>query len=110
MSSLGTVVRDPQANAFTGGLALLGRRTPLPIEITPNAEKRRDNQPDYRIFSGSSELGAAWTKVGRESGREYVSLRIFHPQIGNQAIYATLGKAAGQDDDDVFAIIPNEVP
>ena len=110
MSSLGTVVRNTETNAFAGGLALLGRRNPLPIEIVPNPEKRRDNQPDYRIFSGPSELGAAWTRTGRESGRSYVSLRIFHPQIGNQAIYATLGKAAGQDDDDVLAIIPNEVP
>lgn len=108
MSSLGTVVRNPQTNVFSGGLALLGRRNPLGIEIVPNAEKQRDNQPDYRIFSGPSELGAAWVKVGRESGRPYVSLRIFHPQIGHQAIYATLGKAAGQDDDDVLAIIPNE--
>ncbi len=107
--SLGTVVLNPETNSYAGGLALLGRRQPLPIAIVPNVEKKRDNQPDYRIWSGPSELGGAWVREGRESKRPYVSVRIFHPQIGDQPIYATLSKAAGQDDEDVFAIIPNSV-
>ncbi len=107
MSSIGTVVRDRETNVHTGSLNLLGRREPLNIEIVPNPEKRSETQPDFRVMAGPHDLGGGWVKVGRESRRPYVSLRIFHPQIMRFPIYATLGRAAGQDDDDVLAVITN---
>jgi uncharacterized protein (DUF736 family) len=51
-------------------------------------------------------LGAGWIKTGRDSGEEYVSLVFKGPGIGK--VYANLSVMAGQDDDDVFAVIWNE--
>ncbi len=107
MSSLGTVVRNPETNEMNGSFAVLGRRNPLSIQIVPNPEKRSDGQPDFRIWNGPNDLGAGWIKVSREKGTRYVSLRIFHPMIAPFPIYANLGRAAGQDDDDVLALIVN---
>ena len=108
MSTLGIVSRNRETNEMRGSIALLGRRNPIGIEIVPNPAKRSEAQPDFRIYSGANELGAGWVKVSRETGKPYVSLRIFHPQIAQWPIYANLGRAAGQDDDDVLTVIVNE--
>ncbi|WP_087573891.1 DUF736 family protein [Sphingobium sp. 15-1] len=108
MSTLGIVSRNRETNEMRGAIGLLGRRNPLSIEIVPNPDKRTDGQPDFRIYSGTNELGAGWIKTGRETGKAYISLRIFHPQIAQWPIYANLGRAAGQEDDDVLAVIVNE--
>jgi uncharacterized protein (DUF736 family) len=107
MSALGIVVRNPETEILAGSIGLLGRRKPLGIEIVPNRFKRGDTQPDFFIHAGPNEVGAGWFKVGREKGTSYISLRIFHPQIAPWPIYANLGRAAGQDDDDVLAVIVN---
>jgi uncharacterized protein (DUF736 family) len=109
MSALGIVVRDPETEILAGSIGLLGRRNPLRIEIVPNRLKHGDTQPDFFVNAGPNNLGAGWIKVSREKRSRYISLRIFHPQIAPYPIYANLGRAAGQDDDDVLAVIVNPV-
>jgi uncharacterized protein (DUF736 family) len=46
-------------------------------------------------------------KVGEQSGKQYVSLSFAAPEFGPRRIYANLGRAAGQDDDDTYALIWN---
>jgi uncharacterized protein (DUF736 family) len=58
------------------------------------------------ITGDGVDIGAAWIRTGRESQRDYVSLKIDDPTLP-QAIYANLGRAAGQDDDSVYALIWN---
>ena len=104
MSSIGQVTR--QANgSYKGHLKTLAFRSPVSIVL--NAEKKSDEQPDYRVIAGNVEIGAGWKKHAESSGQEYVSLSLSDPSFGPQKLYANLGRAAGQDDDDVFAIIWN---
>lgn len=77
------------------------------IVIAPNARKTSDVQPDYRVYSGDVEIGAGWNRRSETSGNEYVSLSLAAPEFGPRRLYANLGRAAGQDDDDAFAIIWN---
>jgi uncharacterized protein (DUF736 family) len=44
---------------------------------------------------------------GSASGKEYVALSIAAPEFGSRRLFANLGRAAGQDDDSVFALIWN---
>ena len=44
---------------------------------------------------------------GETSGKEYVSLSLAAPEFGPRKLYANLGRAAGQDDDEAFAVIWN---
>lgn len=103
MPAIGYVTREGQG--FKGQLKTLSIRTE--IEITPNARKTGDSQPDYRVSAGGVEVGAGWVRRGEMSGRDYVSLSLAAPEFGPRRLYANLGRAAGQDDDDAFAIIWN---
>ena len=77
------------------------------IEIVPNSAKVHENQPDFRVLTKGFEIGAGWTRKGETSGKPYVSLSLAAPEFGPRKLYANLGKAAGQDDEEVFALIWN---
>lgn len=103
MPAIGYVSRN--GNGFKGTLKTLSIRAD--IEIVPNTRKSGDTQPDYRVLSGGVELGAGWNRRSETSGNDYVSLSLAAPEFGPRRLYANLGRAAGQDDDDAFAIIWN---
>ena len=44
-------------------------------------EKDNDKAPDYRIFAGATECGAAWKKTARDSDREYLSVKLDDPSF-----------------------------
>ena len=103
MPAIGYVTRD--GNGFKGQLRTLSIRTE--IEIIPNARKSGDSQPDFRVMASGAEVGAGWIRRGEMSGNDYVSLSLAAPEFGPRRLYANLGRAAGQDDEDAFAIIWN---
>lgn len=103
MPAIGYVTRE--GNGFKGQLRTLSIRTE--IEIIPNTRKSGDTQPDYRVSAAGVEVGAGWVRRGEMSGKDYVSLSLAAPEFGPRRLYANLGRAAGQDDDDAFAIIWN---
>ncbi|WP_157219159.1 DUF736 domain-containing protein [Flavisphingomonas formosensis] len=103
MPAIGHVTRD--GNGFKGQLRTLSIRTE--IEIHPNPRKTGEAQPDYRVSAGGVEVGAGWVRRGEMSGRDYVSLSLAAPEFGPRRLYANLGRAAGSEDDDSFAIIWN---
>lgn len=103
MPAIGYVTRD--GRSFKGQLRTLSIRTE--IEITPNARKTSETHPDYRVSSGGVEVGAGWLRRSETSGNAYVSLTLAAPEFGPRRLYANLGRAAGQDDEDTFAIIWN---
>jgi len=104
MPAIGHVAK--QANGgYKGHLKTLSIRAE--IDLVPNASKSADNQPDFRVLTQGVEIGAAWIRTGESSGKEYVSLSLAAPEFGPRKLYANLGRAAGQDDDDTFAVIWN---
>jgi uncharacterized protein (DUF736 family) len=44
---------------------------------------------------------------GKTSGEDYISLSLADPAFGPKKLYANLGRAAGQDDENVYAVIWN---
>ena len=104
MPAIGHVTK--QANGgYKGHLKTLSIRAE--IDLVPNASKSADNQPDFRVLTQGVEIGAGWIKTGESSGKEYVGLSLAAPEFGPRKLYANLGRAAGQDDDDTFAVIWN---
>jgi hypothetical protein len=52
--------------------------------------KDNDKGPDYRITSANgADIGAGWTKAARETGAEYLSVKLDDPSFPTP-IYATL--------------------
>ncbi|WP_336579957.1 DUF736 domain-containing protein [Sphingopyxis witflariensis] len=90
---------------FVGQLKTLSIRAPIEIRVNPS--KNGDVQPDYRVYSEGVEIGAGWIRIGETSGKPFVSLTLAAPEFGPRRIYANLGRAAGQDSDDAYAIIWN---
>jgi len=105
MPAIGYVQRQ-ENGGFKGVLKTLSVRAE--IELVPNRGKVGD-QPDYRVLAGGVELGGGWIRTGELSQQEYVRLSMAAPELGPRPIYANLGRAAGQDDDDSYAIIWNPV-
>ena len=103
MPAIGYVSRN--GHGFKGKLKTVSIRAD--IEIVPNSGKSHDTQPDYRVEAGGVEIGAGWVRRGETSGKDYVSLSLAAPEFGPRRLYANLGRAANQDDDDAFAIIWN---
>jgi uncharacterized protein (DUF736 family) len=104
MPAIGHVTK--QANGgYKGHIKTLSIRAE--IDLVPNASKSSENQPDFRVLTQGVEIGAGWIRTGETSGKEYVSLSLAAPEFGPRKLYANLGRAAGQDDDDTFAVIWN---
>ena len=55
------------------------------------SDKDNGKAPDYRVFAGTVEFGAAWKKTSRED-REYLSVKLDDPSFA-APIYASLVEA-----------------
>jgi uncharacterized protein (DUF736 family) len=106
MAAIG-FVSGTMSDGYRGQLKTLSIRAD--IEIRVNKSKSNEVQPDFRVFSDNVEIGAAWIKTGQQSGEPYVGLSLAAPEFGPRRLYANLGRAAGQDEDDVYALIWNPV-
>jgi uncharacterized protein (DUF736 family) len=104
MATIGSVTKREDGR-YEGELRTLSVRAE--ISIVPVVDKGSPNQPDFRVLSGGIEVGVGWHRTGQTSGKEYVSLSISAPELGARTIYANLGRAAGQTDPDVYALIWN---
>ena len=93
-----------ETGGFEGTLATMGFKKR--IRILPNSSKESEAQPDLRVHTEDRvEIGGGWNRIGKMSGNPYVSLTFSAPEFGSHKIYANLGRAAGQDDEDVMAIL-----
>jgi uncharacterized protein (DUF736 family) len=104
MPAIGQVTKQTNGG-FKGQIKTLSIRAD--IDIVPNNSKATDTQPDFRVLTQGVEIGAGWVRKGEVSGKEYVSLSLAAPEFGPRKLYSNLGRAAGQDDEDVFAVIWN---
>ncbi|BAB52518.1 hypothetical protein BFX40_10505 [Mesorhizobium sp. SEMIA 3007] len=104
MTAIGYVNKQ-ENGSYKGQLRTLSVRAD--IDIVPNRSKSADNHPDFRVLTQGVEVGAGWIRTGETSGNDYVSLSIAAPEFGPRKLYANLGRAAGQDDQDTYAVIWN---
>ena len=77
MAVIGTFKR--QGDDFAGDiqtLALKVQRVTIERE-----QKRSENAPDYRIYAGGAEIGAAWEKAAQDGGAVYLSVKIDDPSL-----------------------------
>jgi uncharacterized protein (DUF736 family) len=76
MATIGTFAKSGE-DEFTGSVSTLTLNVKAKIS---RAEKENDKAPDYRIFSGTTEFGAAWKKTSA-NGREYLSVKLDDPSL-----------------------------
>src|SRR5229473_2570105 len=98
MAIIGTFTKS--GDGYTGSLKTV--TLSVKAKITP-AEKENDKAPDFRIFAGQAEFGAAWKRTSN-AGREYLSVKLDDPSfpapvfaslvIGIAIVILTLGVGA----------------
>ena len=71
MATIGTFTTT--TNGFNGTIKTLNLNVKARIE---RVENPTDKGPQFRIFSGNVELGAAWQKHSEQSGRDYLSVKL----------------------------------
>ena len=59
MATIGSFTRKPDGT-YEGTLATLTMQARL--RLVPIEEKTSDKAPDFRVYAGRAELGAAWSK------------------------------------------------
>ncbi|AMS45538.1 MULTISPECIES: DUF736 domain-containing protein [Hyphomicrobiales] len=91
MATIGTFTTT--TNGFNGTIKTLNLNVKARIE---RVENPTDKGPQFRIFSGNVELGAAWQKHSEQSGRDYLSVKLDDPSFP-APIYATLVEVEGED-------------
>jgi uncharacterized protein (DUF736 family) len=90
MATIGTFTKSD--NGFGGQIKTVTLN--VKAKFAP-AEKENDKAPDYRIFAGQTELGAAWKKTSN-AGREYLSVKFDDPTFP-APIFASLVAVEGGD-------------
>lgn len=75
MANIGNFTRDG-AN-FTGAITTLALKAKATLQ--PNT-KASDLAPDYRVYAGGVEIGAAWLKTSKGE-RPYLSVKLDDPSF-----------------------------
>jgi uncharacterized protein (DUF736 family) len=82
---IGTFRKD--GDGFVGALATLTHHAPL--TFTPAAGA------DYAVMSDGTEVGAAWKRTGRETGKPYLSVKLDSPFLPGPVNCALLARDGG---------------
>ena len=85
MATIGTFTQDDAGN-YNGAIKTLNLNVKS-VQFR-KVDKDSENAPDYRVFSGTTEFGAAWKKVSREE-RSYLSVKL-DDQSFAATVYASL--------------------
>ncbi len=96
MATIGTFTKS--GTDFVGSVKTLTLNVKAKIQA---ADKDSERAPDYRIFAGPTEFGAAWKKTSK-ADRDYLSVKIDDPSLP-APIFASLVEA--DDSGDSFNLI-----
>jgi len=91
MATIGTFTST--SNGFTGTVRTLALNAKARIV---RVETPSEKGPQFRIYAGAVELGAAWQKHSNETDRDYLSVKLDDPSFP-APIYATLVEVEGED-------------
>ena len=91
MATIGTFSRT--GNGFTGSVKTLTLNVKS-VKFVPT-EGESENGPDFRVFAGTTEFGAAWKKKS-DKGNDYLSVKLDDPSFP-APIYATLIEVEGEE-------------
>jgi uncharacterized protein (DUF736 family) len=84
--NIGAFTKD-KTGSITGSIHTFGAQFPSVIFEPTGATS--GNAPDYTLKANGCELGAAWEKTGKDSGKPYLSVSLKGPFLP-ATVYAAL--------------------
>ena len=85
MAVIGTFKADKDGYAGTIRTLSINAK----VRIVANDQKSGSSAPDFRVFAGQTEVGAAWRKTSREKEASYLRVRLDDPSFP-EPIHAAL--------------------
>ena len=76
MATIGTFSKKD--GAYTGTIRTLTMN--VKAQFVPMKDKA-ENGPDYRIFAGGAELGAAWAEESKDGETPYLAVKLDDPSF-----------------------------
>ena len=77
MAQIGTFTAKD--GAYTGTIRTMTIN--VKAQLVPNKEKSSDGAPDFRLYAGGAELGAAWRQESNESEKPYLAVKLDDPSF-----------------------------
>ena len=77
MATIGTFVKTADG-AYQGAIKTLSLNVKS-AQLRPN-DKTSEQAPDFRMFAGQTEFGAAWKKTSAEN-RDYLAVKLDDPSF-----------------------------
>ena len=78
MATIGSFT--PDKDGYVGTIRTLTMN--VKARIVANDQKKSDGAPDFRIYAGRAELGAAWkSQTNGDDSREYLSVQLDDPSF-----------------------------
>ncbi len=79
MAQIGTfTARD---GTYTGTIRTMTIN--VKAQLVPNMKKSNENAPDFRVYAGGAELGAAWRETSKDGEKPYLSVLLDDPSFAN---------------------------
>ena len=85
MAQIGTFTRD-ENGTYAGTIRTLTLNVKA---IIKPCDHDSDKAPDHRVTANGVEFGAGWSKTAKETGAEYLSLKLDDPSF-TAPVYASL--------------------
>lgn len=79
MAQIGTFTA--KGGAYTGTIRTMTIN--VKAQLVPNADKANDSAPDFRLYAGGAELGAAWREESKSGETPYLSVKLDDPSFAN---------------------------
>lgn len=77
MATIGTFSKTE--DSFVGTIRTMTIN--VKAKLVPNKDKTNDAAPDYRLYAGGAELGAAWWETSKGEERQYLALKLDDPSF-----------------------------
>ncbi|MAW81378.1 MAG: hypothetical protein CMI63_14165 [Parvularcula sp.] len=77
MATIGTFTEKD--GAYTGTIRTMTIN--VKAQLVPNDNKASEGAPDYRLYAGGAELGAAWRQESKDSEKPYLAVKLDDPSF-----------------------------
>lgn len=79
MAQIGTFTHKD--GSYTGTIRTMTIN--VKAQLVPNKNKVSDDAPDFRLYAGGAELGAAWRQESKDSETPYLAVKLDDPSFAS---------------------------
>jgi uncharacterized protein (DUF736 family) len=65
-------------------------------QLVPNGDKPTDGAPDFRLYAGGAELGAAWRQESKDGETPYLAVKLDDPSFASPHARGLLRERKGR--------------